>query len=415
MDTTPRSTIQDVIGGPVELTTSLAETYLDALSREQARFLAATSDARRALADDDGQLGAVAALHGRLTQQFFDAQRAILRRRAETDGRVRAINEGSESEASRLLDLPPLAPALDAHSACRFPTLDQNDQLAEDDDDGEDRSIRQQIADLVTAMVRPGDDVDAIATVVDDAFVPDEPDGDLVRRDLQGVLDQWWDAERQETQASIDDANARAAMRRHLAMVQSGRYGEVDEAARPGEAEPVAAEPERWVAVEPAPVAVEVAVEVEDVPTEVAEEYVSVVGSIEAVGVAVVETVVVETEDVAAAAPRDAPEAAAPLDLLAVLDDGDDQDLDHLLASLLDALGGDDVAPLPPPTHPAPSLPVAAPIAGPIEPFEQFWSPVPSVPAGPAPEPARRLMSVHVMLPAVGLISALALLMAWLG
>ena len=53
MDITPRSVIEDLVETSPE-TSSLAAEYLDSLSREQARFLSATGEWRRRLADDDG-------------------------------------------------------------------------------------------------------------------------------------------------------------------------------------------------------------------------------------------------------------------------------------------------------------------------------------------------------------------------
>ena len=270
MDITPRSVIEDLVETSPE-TSSLAAEYLDSLSREQARFLSATGEWRRRLADDDGQLAAVAALHGRLTQQFFDAQRAILRRRAETDARVRLINERSEAESDQLMD-PDSRDIIEDHetgelSYARLDVLDGGDddgRVDADDIDDDDRSVRQQIADLVATVVRSGDDADSMAEVINDAFIPDEPDGAGAKRALQAVLDRWWESENQESRAAIDDATARAAMRFHLAMVQTGGYNPDalirHDAAVPQddvesvEPEPIALEPVEPEPVEPKPV-----------------------------------------------------------------------------------------------------------------------------------------------------------------
>ena len=74
---------------------------------------------------------------------------------------------------------------------------------------------------LGAAVVRTMAEADSLARVIDDAFEPDDPDGAAAERQLSGLLDEWWRAENQEGRAVIDDANARAAMRRHVAGIEA--------------------------------------------------------------------------------------------------------------------------------------------------------------------------------------------------
>ncbi len=63
------------------------DRYLSLVGKEHRRFLSALSDANRDLRSS-GQLTKVASIQTRLTQEFLDAQRAILKRRAETDADI---------------------------------------------------------------------------------------------------------------------------------------------------------------------------------------------------------------------------------------------------------------------------------------------------------------------------------------
>lgn len=76
------------------------EAFLATLRREQVRFLDAISAARVELHSEPGQLAKAAALQARLTQRFLDAQRSILRGRAEADAKVARIAEDAETTDS---------------------------------------------------------------------------------------------------------------------------------------------------------------------------------------------------------------------------------------------------------------------------------------------------------------------------
>jgi hypothetical protein len=64
-----------------------ARTYLDVLRHEQTRFLDALGEAGSLLGGSCG-LARAAAIQTQLTRRFFDAQRALLRRRAEFEAAV---------------------------------------------------------------------------------------------------------------------------------------------------------------------------------------------------------------------------------------------------------------------------------------------------------------------------------------
>lgn len=77
-------------------------SYLAIVAREQERYLDALATATALLTDGTGRLPAAAALHVRMTQQFMDAQRSILRSWADTDAKVCRIAETTVLEAAML-------------------------------------------------------------------------------------------------------------------------------------------------------------------------------------------------------------------------------------------------------------------------------------------------------------------------
>ncbi len=193
--------------------------YLTHLAREQDRFLASVAEASARVGDGAGQLGKVVAIQNRLTQEFFDAQRSIIRRRAETEAAIAQIEHAAARDARQLASsmrsgwsgwpAPPSSPAaLPAPSewsppGSSVPPLEH--------------------ASVGVVRERQIDDADmaSVARLVDGAFEQREPDGDIMRRQLREVLDGWWTAEQHEAKAAVDDATARAAMRVHLARVEA--------------------------------------------------------------------------------------------------------------------------------------------------------------------------------------------------
>ena len=79
------------------------QAYLARLGNEQAQFLAALADANRSVHPSHGQVAKLVCLQLRLTQEFLDAQRAILKRRAQTDATVAAIATDAAIAADALV------------------------------------------------------------------------------------------------------------------------------------------------------------------------------------------------------------------------------------------------------------------------------------------------------------------------
>ena len=79
------------------------DRYLERVGLEQRRFLSALSDANRELGRAPGHLAKVAAIQTRLTREFLDAQRAILKRRAETDADIADIAAHAEEESALMI------------------------------------------------------------------------------------------------------------------------------------------------------------------------------------------------------------------------------------------------------------------------------------------------------------------------
>ena len=65
-------------------------------------------------------------------------------------------------------------------------------------------------------------DAESLAGVIDEAFEPTEPDGIALQRQLASLLDDWWRAENHEGRAMIELAEARAAIRAHVARIEAG-------------------------------------------------------------------------------------------------------------------------------------------------------------------------------------------------
>ncbi len=165
---------------------SAVETFFDTVRKEQLRFLDAVAQARAQLGATSSQLAQATAIHGRLTRQFFDAQRSIMRRRAEVDVQVARILSGEcDHELGRL--------------------------------DVGSPTTGQEIATLTGVLVRTKADAEQLAAVLDAAFEPDDLDGTAAERELASMLDDWWATENESGRSIVADARARAAVRRHLA------------------------------------------------------------------------------------------------------------------------------------------------------------------------------------------------------
>ena len=195
------------------------DAFLDSLRREQAAYLDALRQAAARLSPHDGQLACVAASHTRLTQQFFDAQRAILARRAKFDVEVARITATADADADALLAAARsgwTVSSSDASVTRGLPVGGDRRSVARDRS-----SVSQEVAAIGFNVVRSGDEARALAPLIAAAIAPCEPDGRAAQRELTDLLDRWWSAENQGCLVMLDDARAQAAMRRHLAAVEA--------------------------------------------------------------------------------------------------------------------------------------------------------------------------------------------------
>jgi hypothetical protein len=195
-------------------------TFFEALRGEQTRFLEAMAGARAVLRDGDGQLAQISAVHGRLTRQFFDAQRLIMQRRAEADAEVERISAETDEHAHTVL-----ASALAHSAAASFAAPCADDRVSppgtSTDRESLERTSRHAAAALSALAARTKHDADSIERVVNEAFELRESQDARFERQLQSVLDEWWVFEKQESKALIEDARARSAMRLHVTHLEA--------------------------------------------------------------------------------------------------------------------------------------------------------------------------------------------------
>jgi hypothetical protein len=353
--------------------------YLARLADEQARFLSAWTDANRSLHPSSGQVAKVASIQLRLTQEFLDAQRAIVRRRAETDVAITAIASEVNNESAALLDAARARASVSLGTPMPPPAASASGALAPPARNGVlpmplpapapmpmPAPHRQPFAPpaAVDRQGAPSIDDESLARLIDGVFESSEPDGVAARRELRELLDGWWRVENQEAQAAIDDAQARAAMHLHLARV------EADELARFTPPSPAAPAAPAYV-------------------------------------------------------PRSS--SALPAPLVTALDSTDHEHLDDVLAHLLDEFGPAESAVERAPIDQAPATPIAdgpmprlpepdpaAPdslndrTAAPQEAFDTFWGTFTG-------SRKRTWLFPQLLLPAVTVIAVLALVLAVVG
>ncbi|MEN9643504.1 MAG: hypothetical protein RL238_173 [Actinomycetota bacterium] len=192
--------------------------FFATVKQEQARFLHAFATARGEIGDGHGQLAQISAIQCRLTRQFFDAQRLIMERRAEVDAEVARIAAETEEHANVVL-----AAAVANVAVGAFPPPVAGDRHVDlDDPDGTvERTTRSALHALSVLALRTQQDTAALEHIINDAFEPAEADGARAERELRGLLDEWWERERNEGRALVEDARARAAMRLHLAHIEA--------------------------------------------------------------------------------------------------------------------------------------------------------------------------------------------------
>jgi hypothetical protein len=360
--------------GEVHESNADVDRFLTRIAAEQTRFLDRLGDARLRLDSSAPELADVAARHARLTRQLLDAQRAIMRLRADVEVVVCEIAADAEAEvaaitgAARRLAIGD-HPEPITRAPCFAPP--QPDQLRPDPDENRslarvfdlgpaplgapvrlaapavapvERSRRNEMAEFGNVLLRTTPDVTSLAAVVDEAFAVDSTRGAVAERQLQMLLDEWWRAEMQEGRALVDDAQARAAMRIHLVRLEAGQLIEVEQP-RPSEPTP----------------------------------------------------------------------QTLPMPIATALEHADHEQLEALLDSLLVLVSEPAVitswpAPAPMPTAPAAPARVVAGIEPAVaeDAFDRFWG------ERPARTVAQSLV-VDVLVPAATVVSLLALLLAWIG
>ena len=79
--------------------------------------------------------------------------------------------------------------------------------------------MRRQRSSALAARTKR--DADSIERVVNEAFELRESQDARFERQLQHVLDEWWEFEKQESKALVDDARARSAMRLHVTHLEA--------------------------------------------------------------------------------------------------------------------------------------------------------------------------------------------------
>jgi hypothetical protein len=219
--------------------------------------------------------------------------------------------------------------------------------------------------------------------MIDGAFEATEYDGAAMRRQLRELLDNWWRVENQEDKAAIDDATARAAMRVHVASVESEQISQAVAVREEFSGHRYSYEPRRHVLL------------VDALETATHEDLDSMLSSLlDALDapVRLPEYDVASEHDVA-------PEADEPADTRRSRFDQDP------------SMSNSPVPTLPPPTIPqarADSLNDES--AGPQEAFDHFWESLVGGRAG-----TREWVFVQVLFPAVAVIAVLALVLAVAG
>jgi hypothetical protein len=149
------------------------ERYLDVLEDSQVAYLHALSEAQRSLSNTP--LEALGATHARHARQFLDAQRAIIRLRADDVVRVARFESEGDAEIADILD-----------------SAGVGEIAPERHNDG-----------------RPG------------AERQGGVDEELRSRQLRSLLDEWWRQERMDRVALVDEARARASMRVYMARLRA--------------------------------------------------------------------------------------------------------------------------------------------------------------------------------------------------
>lgn len=217
---------------PVRRSTEV-DAFFARLRRAQVHFVDSVGEAGMLLHGAPCELAALAALHGRLTQEFLDAQHSLLRRRADVGAVISRITRDADTEAQALV-----AAAQDRATGRSVHALPGGSQVDPDVDhllSTYDARLAHPARGATFVATGPGVEVEVchadrdLATTVA-AFAPL---GDDMRMQLRELLDGWWGVETRAGQAAIEDADAAASLQRRVASIEAGEILEEARADRP--------------------------------------------------------------------------------------------------------------------------------------------------------------------------------------
>lgn len=192
--------------------------FLTELQHAQTVVLELLASAAGRFPSSHGQLAPMCGIAARLTRQLFDAQRCILSREAEIDALVEQVAATTATDADEIRRTVMAAVrdgsagSVDIGSVVRDVCADSAPVTS--------ATVRGAIAELSTEVLRTIEDVEAVRSVLDAAFVPDEPEWRPTADALAAVLDDWWSRRGTEQEVAIADASARRRLALHLTRLE---------------------------------------------------------------------------------------------------------------------------------------------------------------------------------------------------
>jgi hypothetical protein len=200
----PSSGVRPVSPSGVSIASS---DYLDVLRSEQFRFLDAMGEANEILRHESGRIALIAAVQNRLTQQFFDAQRSIIMRQAVYDAEVERIDRTADQDVEEIV----------AAARDRVRAITAAGRPLQPPAGAPTAGVEPPAPGIALALRTE----QALADLPESAFDPTEPDPEIAQRQMAALLDQWWAMLNNDGQSQVDHAHARAAMRRHVAAIET--------------------------------------------------------------------------------------------------------------------------------------------------------------------------------------------------
>lgn len=201
------------------------EFFFDALRCEHERVLAAVRRAGSHLDPSPGTLAEYSAAHARLLQRFLDAQRGLLRRRAESDRVVNVVRTESEEAARSALaaaHAEAVARMMRRALVAAHSGNDAHPLLAEWD--------RLDAADEAFGPMSGYLDVGGFNRIIDEELPRQVVEADEMFTQLNQLLEQWWQSEQRQAGEQVDLAARRAALLDRLVTIEAN---EIVEAAGP--------------------------------------------------------------------------------------------------------------------------------------------------------------------------------------